>query len=157
MRPSAPPTGATPIAVLGAGSWGTALAVQFARSGHPTQLWGRDPEQLRQLAATRRNERYLPGVPFPERLTIEPDFAAAVTGARDLLIVVPSHALRATLERLQPRLAPGQRVAWATKGFELSSGRLPHEVAREVLGPGVPIAVLSGPTVAREVGPVTTI
>jgi glycerol-3-phosphate dehydrogenase (NAD(P)+) len=147
-----PTAGSTPITVLGAGSWGTALAVQFARSGRQTQLWGRDPEQLRILAATRRNERYLPGVAFPERLTIEPDFAAAVAAAQDLLIVVPSHALRTILERLRPLLTRGQRVAWATKGFELTSGRLPHEVAREVLGPGVPIAVLSGPTFAQEVG-----
>ena len=146
------PAGSAPIAVLGAGSWGTALAVQFARSGRPTLLWGRDAAQLRQLAATRRNDRYLPGVAFPEGLAVEPDFAAAVVGARDVLIAVPSQALRATLVRLQPLLRPAQRVAWATKGFELASGRLPHEVAREVLGPRVPIAVLSGPTFAQEVG-----
>ena len=141
-----------PIAVLGAGSWGTALAIQFARTGHPTLLWGRDATQLALLARERVNARYLPGAAFPAALDVEPDLARAVARATDLLIAVPSRAFRATLEALKPRLAAGQRLAWATKGFELASGRLPHEVAREVLGPDVPIAVLSGPTFAAEVG-----
>ncbi len=141
-----------PIAVLGAGSWGTALAIQFARAGRPTFLWGRDPAQLAVLAAERRNARYLADAPFPPRLVVEPEFDRAVGAALDLLIAVPSHAFRETLERLAARLQPGQRVAWATKGFELDSGLLPHEVARQVLGEEVPIAVLSGPTFAREVG-----
>jgi glycerol-3-phosphate dehydrogenase (NAD(P)+) len=141
-----------PIAVLGAGSWGTALAIQFARSGRPTVLWGRDPAQLAALAASRRNARYLPDAAFPPGLAVEPDLGRAVGAALDILIAVPSDAFRETLERLAPRLRPGQRVAWATKGFELASGLLPHQVARQVLGPEVPIAVLSGPTFAREVG-----
>ena len=146
------PASSAPIAVLGAGSWGSALAIQFARSGRPTLLWGRDPAHLAALAAERCNTRYLPDAAFPERLAVEPDFGRAVADALDVLIAVPSHAFRATLERLKPLLKPGQRVAWATKGFELDSGRLPHEVAREVLGPDVPVAVLSGPTFASEVG-----
>jgi glycerol-3-phosphate dehydrogenase (NAD(P)+) len=146
------PSVAAPIAVLGAGSWGTALAIQFARAGRPTLLWARDPAHVERLATTRGNDRYLPGVPFPEGLAVEPDLARAVGAALDLLIAVPSHAFRETLARLRPLLRPGQRVAWATKGFELTSGKLPHEVAREVLGAEVPIAVLSGPTFAQEVG-----
>jgi glycerol-3-phosphate dehydrogenase (NAD(P)+) len=146
------PSAAAPIAVLGAGSWGTALAVQCARAGRPTLLWARDPAHIERLATTRGNDRYLPGVPFPAGLAVEPDLARAVGAALDLLIAVPSHAFRETLARLRPLLRPGQRVAWATKGFELTSGKLPHEVAREVLGAGVPIAVLSGPTFAQEVG-----
>ena len=141
-----------PIAVLGAGSWGTALAIQFARAGRPTVLWGRDPAGLARLAAERRNARYLPDAAFPPGLAVEPDFEHAVRAALDILVAVPSHAFRETLARLAPRLRPGQRVAWATKGFELGSGLLPHQVARETLGPEVPIAVLSGPTFAREVG-----
>jgi glycerol-3-phosphate dehydrogenase (NAD(P)+) len=146
------PSVAAPIAVLGAGSWGTALAIQFARAGRPTLLWARDPAHVQRLATTRGNDRYLPGVPFPAGLALEPDLARAVGAALDLLIAVPSHAFRETLARLRPLLRPGQRVAWATKGFELTSGKLPHEVAREVLGAEVPIAVLSGPTFAQEVG-----
>jgi len=146
------PASSAPIAVLGAGSWGSALAIQFARSVRPTLLWGRDPSHLAALAADRRNTRYLPDAPFPAQLAIEPDFGRAVADAVDILLAVPSNGFRATLERLRPLLKPGQRVAWATKGFELSTGRLPHEVAREVLGPDIPVAVLSGPTFASEVG-----
>jgi glycerol-3-phosphate dehydrogenase (NAD(P)+) len=141
-----------PIAVIGAGSWGTALAIQFARAGRPTVLWGRAEDDPEKLARDRRNERYLPDAEFPPDLMVEPDLARAVATANDILVVVPSSALRAVLTSLRPLLSPGARVAWATKGFELSTGKLPHQVAREVLGPSVPIAVLSGPTFAKEVG-----
>jgi glycerol-3-phosphate dehydrogenase (NAD(P)+) len=141
-----------PIAVLGAGSWGTALAIQFARGGRPVRLWGRDRERLTAMAAGRRNERYLASAQFPDSLQVEPDLARALAGARDVLIVVPSHAFRALLSQLAPHLAPDMHVAWATKGFEHGSLQLPHQVAREVLGAERRVAVLSGPTFAREVG-----
>jgi glycerol-3-phosphate dehydrogenase (NAD(P)+) len=141
-----------PIVVLGAGSWGTALAIQFARSGRPTLLWGRTEDNPAELARARRNERYLPGIEFPLSLAVEPDLGRAVASGDDLVVVVPSSALRAVLQQLKPLLGPHSRVAWASKGFELSTGKLPHQVAREVLGPNVPNAVLSGPTFAREVG-----
>lgn len=140
------------VTVLGAGSWGTALAVQFARSGRPTRLWGRDRAQMGLMAKARRNERYLPSGTFPDALQVQPDLEAALEGARDLLIAVPSHAFRALLMRIAPLLAPEMQLAWATKGFELATGLLPHQVAREVLGAGRSVAVLSGPTFAREVG-----
>jgi glycerol-3-phosphate dehydrogenase (NAD(P)+) len=140
------------VAVLGAGSWGTALAIQFARGGRPVRLWGRDRERLAAIAASRRNERYLPTATFPDSLEVESELARALAGARDVLIVVPSPAFRSVLAGLAPHLTPAMHVAWATKGFELDSGRLPHQVAREVLGPERRIAVLSGPTFAREVG-----
>jgi glycerol-3-phosphate dehydrogenase (NAD(P)+) len=141
-----------PIAVLGAGSWGTALAIQFARGGRPVRLWGRDRERLAAMALSRRNERYLASARFPDSLRISPDLPAALAGARDVLLVVPSQAFRALLEQLAPLLTPAMHVAWATKGFEQGSLTLPHQVAREVLGPERRIAVLSGPTFAREVG-----
>lgn len=141
-----------PIAVLGAGSWGTALAIQFARGGRAVRLWGRDGERLAAMARARRNERYLPSVPFPDALAVEADLRTALTLARDVLIVVPSPAFRSLLGALAPQLEPEMHVAWATKGFELATGLLPHQVAREVLGPERRIAVLSGPTFAREVG-----
>jgi glycerol-3-phosphate dehydrogenase (NAD(P)+) len=140
------------IAVLGAGSWGTALAIQFARSGHPTRLWGRDSAQLADMARERRNVRYLSEGAFPESLSVTPDIGAALEGAQDIVISVPSHALRSLLTELAPRLTAGVRLAWATKGFELDTGKLPHQVAREVLGDKFPVAVLSGPTFAKEVG-----
>jgi glycerol-3-phosphate dehydrogenase (NAD(P)+) len=140
------------VAVLGSGSWGTALAVHLARTGHRTILWGIESEELDAMARERVNARYLPGVRLPGGVEIEHDFARSVTQADQLLVVVPSHAFREVLERVKPLLRPGQRVAWATKGFELSTGKLPHDVAAEVLGPSVPTAVLSGPTFAKEVG-----
>jgi len=142
---------ADPIAVVGAGSWGTALAIQLAREGHRTFLWGRDPEQLRAMQLARRNPRYLPGAEFPSGLVVEADLSTVLSEARDVLVAVPSHAFRETLVLLRSRLRPEMRIGWATKGFELRTGLLPHQVAREVLGPRA-TAVLSGPTFAKEVG-----
>lgn len=99
----------------------------------------------------RENKRYLPGATFPPNLTAYPDLAECLQGARDILVVVPSHGLRDTLTRIRPMLTPDSRICWATKGFELSTGKLPHQVAAEVLGPEFPVAVLSGPTFAKEV------
>jgi len=149
---STPAEQATPVTVLGAGSWGTALAIQFARSGRRTRLWGRDHERLRAMQRIRRNERYLAGGEFPPSLEVEPDLATALQGARDVLVVVPSHAFRTLLGEIAPYLAPDMRLAWATKGLELDTGRLPHQIAHEVLGSQRAVAVLSGPTFAREVG-----
>jgi glycerol-3-phosphate dehydrogenase (NAD(P)+) len=103
------------------------------------------------MAATRRNERYLSAA-FPASLVVEPDLEAALAGARDALIAVPSHAFRGMLRQLLPHLTADTRLAWATKGFELDTGLLPHQVARDVLGSTRAVAVLSGPTFAREVG-----
>lgn len=140
------------ITVLGAGSWGTALAIQCARAGNRVRLWGRSAQQRTALGAERVNRRYLPNAPFPPGLEVAPDLRAALEGADDVLVAVPSHAFREVLESIRDLLTPGQRLCWATKGFEIASGRLPAEVAREVLGTGRPTAVLSGPTFAREVG-----
>jgi glycerol-3-phosphate dehydrogenase (NAD(P)+) len=115
-------------------------------------LWGRNAEQLRALARDRTNVRYLPGAAFPESLSIEQDLSAALKDAVDVLVVVPSHSFRTLLTQIAPKLDAGARVAYATKGFELETGKLPHQVAREVLGPARATAVLSGPTFAKEVG-----
>jgi len=104
------------------------------------------------MVEDRENKRYLPDVEFPPNLTAHPDLEECLKGARDILVVVPSHGLRDTLTKIKPMLGPDTRVCWATKGFELSTGKLPHQVAAEVLGPDIPVAVLSGPTFAKEVG-----
>jgi glycerol-3-phosphate dehydrogenase (NAD(P)+) len=103
------------------------------------------------MRESRCNVRYLPDAAFPENLEITASLDDALQGARDALIAVPSHAFRATLESISPRLQPATRVAWATKGFEISSGKLPHQVVSEVLHARTG-AVLSGPTFAKEVG-----
>jgi glycerol-3-phosphate dehydrogenase (NAD(P)+) len=139
-------------AVVGAGSWGTALALQFARNGCDVRLWGRDAAQLEAMARARSNERYLPGIAFPDNLRPVSSLALCLDRVRDILVAVPSHGLRETLVALRPYLSDASRVCWATKGFELHTGRLPHQVAAEELGADRPVAVLSGPTFAREVG-----
>jgi glycerol-3-phosphate dehydrogenase (NAD(P)+) len=138
--------------VIGAGSWGTALAIQFARGGRDVRLWGRDTKQIREMARSGSNQRYLPGALFPDNLHPVPDLSECLDGVRDILIAVPSHGLRETLTVIKPQLSNDARISWATKGFELTTGKLPHEVAAECLGKDRPIAVLSGPTFAKEVG-----
>src|ERR1700735_2872319 len=93
-----------PMTVIGAGSWGTALAIQLAREGRPTQLWGRDGVQLDAMRRARRNARYLPDAEFPDLLRVATDLRTALHGARDALIAVPSHAFRATLALIEPPL-----------------------------------------------------
>ena len=107
---------------------------------------------LEAMVEDRENKRYLPGVEFPAGLSACPDLAQCLDGVGDVLVVVPSHGLRDTLKQIKPLLGSGSRICWATKGFELSTGKLPHQVAAEVLGPDIPVAVLSGPTFAKEVG-----
>jgi len=139
------------VAVLGAGSWGTALAALIARHGHRTVLWGRDAAQIAALDATHENARYLPGVPLPDSLRATADLASSLQGADLVLVVVPSHAFAETLRALAPHRPAHAGVAWATKGFEPGSGRFLHEVAGEVLGADVPLAVVTGPSFAKEV------
>ncbi len=106
---------------------------------------------MKKVASDRSNERYLPGVGFPDNLHPELDLNSCLDNVQDTLIVVPSHGLRETLKTIKPMLAPDSRICWATKGFELSTGELPHQVAEDVLGADRPMAVLSGPTFAKEV------
>lgn len=140
-----------PMAVLGAGSWGTALALRLARNGHPTRLWGHDPAAITRLTTERENRRYLPDIPFPPGLFPRADLATAVAGTSLVLLAVPSHACGATLARLQPLLPATTGLAWATKGLEHGSGRFLHEVTADQLGADWPMAVISGPSFAREV------
>lgn len=104
------------------------------------------------MAERRENERYLPDAVLPDSLIVYTDLKACIRDVGEILVSVPSHALRETLELIRPDLKDDARICWATKGFELTSGKLPHQVAAEVLGADRPIAVLSGPTFAKEVG-----
>lgn len=138
------------LVVVGAGSWGTALAILFARNQVTTRLWGHLPDHMRLLQNTRSNEEFLPGILFPEALHPCVKLEQAMGISKDVLVVVPSHVFVPVLKQLQPFIQPGSRVAWATKGLETGSARLLHESAREILGEHVPLAVISGPTFARE-------
>jgi len=141
---------AASIAVLGAGSWGTALAVLLSRKNFAVRLWGHLPAHIEALQKERENRYFLPGIPLPPSLRPEPELARAVAGVEEVLVVVPSHAFRGVLEGLVGLIPAGASLSWATKGFEPGTRSLLHEVAREVLG-AREYAVLSGPTFAKEV------
>lgn len=138
------------IAVLGPGSWGTALAILLARHGAEVCLWGHDPEEVAALVRDRENKRFLPGIPLPDRLQPGDDLAACLDGADEVLVVVPSHAFAAVVRRIAELCPELRSLSWATKGFDPASGRLLHQVARELL-PHTHLAVVSGPTFAKEV------
>lgn len=142
---------AVKVAVLGAGSWGTALASLLARNGHDTVIWGRDANQVRSINEAHENTRYLPGISLPESLKASTDLADTVRDADFILVVTPSHAFKETIQALAPHRKPGVGVAWASKGFEPGSGRFLHEVADGILGAEVPLAVVTGPSFAKEV------
>ena len=141
----------TTAAVLGAGSWGTALAMLLSRNGHPCILWGHRREHVTTLAANRTNARYLPKFTFPELLQVSDSLSATVKAADIILLAVPTHAFRELLRAVAPCLPARARIAWATKGLEINTGQLLHEVVGDVLGTVIPAAVLSGPTFASEV------
>lgn len=139
-----------PISVLGAGSYGTALAIALSRNGSPVYLWSHNPQHCSQMQVERQNQRFLPEIAFPSSLHIESDLESAVKKSRDLLIVVPSHVFSEILDKIRPYLQPDHRIIWATKGLEHHSGRLLQEVVEDKLGKNYPLAVLSGPTFAKE-------
>ena len=138
------------VSVLGAGSYGTALAFCFARNGHKVIMWGRDEEQIANMQSHRQNLKYLPGADFPEALEVTSDLEYAVTNADIHLVVVPSHVFASTLNSIKPMLPIEAKICWATKGLEPETGRLLQDVAHETLGEHHKYAVLSGPTFAKE-------
>jgi len=137
-------------AVIGAGSWGTALACVLSRNGVATTLWGRNAEQVARMQNMRCNTQYLPNIAFPDALKLNSNLEETVSNNRDILIAVPSHAFRQTLAQIAPYLDDHARLIWATKGFESETGKLLHVVVEEVLGKQYPAAMVSGPTFAAE-------
>ncbi len=122
------------IAVLGAGSWGTALAVLRARNGHAVVLWGHDAAHMARMAHDRCNRVFLPDVPFPENLSVSDDLVTLARVTQHFLLAVPSHAFRSVLTALQPHLSDEAVIAWATKGLDAGSGKLLSQVADDILG-----------------------
>lgn len=139
------------IAVLGAGSWGTAMAISMARAGHSVTLWGHNASHINALQKDHCNARFLPNRNFPSTLKVSDNLQKTVSEHRFLMIAVPSHAFRETLLKCQPYLLDDTIVTWITKGFETDTGLLAHEVVFETLGKNTPIALVSGPSFALEV------
>lgn len=140
-----------PIAVLGAGSWGSALTLYLSRREPEVRLWSVIPEEITAINNDRSNKQYLPGIDFPKSIKASADLAATLHNVQDILLAVPSIGYRNTLSLLKPLLQPGMRLLSATKGLDESTSQLPNEMVEEILGTAYPFAVLSGPTFAREV------
>lgn len=138
------------ISVFGSGSYGTSLALSLARKGIDVLLWGFLKEETDVLCSERENKKYLPGIKFPNNLDITNDLALAVSSSDVLLIVVPSMFFASTLKSIKLYLKNTHKIVWATKGLEKDTGRLLGEVAQEILGESTPLAVMSGPTFAKE-------
>lgn len=145
------------ITIIGAGAWGTALAISFSDS-HRVTLWSRESEQVEEMRATRTNQSFLPDISLPGNIELTADFFPALAVSDLAIVALPTAALRETLQQIAklPEHVPGGYkagfgVIWACKGFEAATSKLPHEVAAEVLPRGVPCGVLSGPSFAKEV------
>lgn len=139
------------ISVLGAGSWGTALAIQAARNGNQTMLWGHLPEHIANLAKDRQNKRYLAGLDFPDTLEVTDKLEEVAEFSDVLLISVPSHVFKQTLVNIKPFVGEQVKIAWASKGFNPETGELLHQIVANVFSVNTPAAVLSGPSFAQEV------
>ena len=140
------------LTIIGAGIWGTALAVQFADRGCKVNLWGRNQALMKKTAVSRYNEAYLPNTRLPDGIKCHQDFAAAVANGNILLLVTPTATIRQLVERINPLLNDRhQGIAWACKGVEADSGCWIHEVVSETLECELPLAAVSGPSFAHEV------
>ncbi len=139
-----------PIAVLGAGSYGTALAILLANNGNKTHLWARDPVQIQSMKDSGFNQKYLPEIPLPSNVELFDNFESAVKDVTDLLIVTPSHAFAQTLERIEKFGVDKPRIVWACKGLEPDTGNFLMSQVADKFGDDLPKAVLSGPTFAKE-------
>ncbi len=140
------------ISVYGAGSWGTALALQLARNNINVLLWDFNAAYIADYQAARENIHFLAGIPFPDNLQCTDKLEACIQHSACQLIVVPSHGFRHLLEQLSPQLIKNQHsIIWATKGLEVGTGKLLHEVVEEIVDKDIPYGVVSGPTFALEV------
>ena len=140
-----------PIAVLGAGSWGTALAIHLSRAGHDVLLWGNEAEHIQLLIEQRCNQQYLPDSIFPDSLQLTADIEKALASPAWVLLAIPSHVYRPFLRKNGHLFNEETGIAWASKGLEQGTGKLIHQVMAEELPQCKRLAVMSGPTFAKEV------
>lgn len=139
-----------PISIIGAGAWGSALAIHLARKHQEVRIWAYEKQQVSEINTNRTNKRYLPGIIFPSNITCIDDYQEVLSGTEDILIVVPSVAFHTTLKKMQPYLQDNQRLIWASKGLDSEKHQLLNEVVKNVVG-NREMAVLSGPSFAKEV------
>ena len=139
-----------PISVLGSGSWGTALALQLSDKNSEVKMWGRNPDNVKKINNSRENERYLPGVKLPNNIKLYSDLEKATDDSQNILIATPSNDFRNILIKLK-NLDKKFNICWATKGFEVDTGLLPHNICEEIFSSKQNMAVISGPSFASEV------
>lgn len=139
-----------PIAVLGAGSFGTALAVLLAKNGNQTRLWARNSSQIQAMKKSGINQKYLSDIELPKNLQLFDSVEATLNNVTDILIVTPSHAFSSTLSDIKKHTSRDVRIVWACKGLEPDTGNFLMDQVVESFGSSQPKAVLSGPTFARE-------
>lgn len=144
-------SGHGPVTVVGAGSWGTALAIHMASAGSEVTLWGNEPGHMARLQQERCNQQYIPDIPFPDTLKVQADLERALTSASWILLAIPSYAFRSFLAKASAFIDKDTAVTWASKGLEEGTGKLLHQVVKEELPRCSKFAVISGPTFAREV------
>lgn len=140
----------SPIAVLGAGSWGSALALLLARNNMLVRLWGHQDQHMNNLIAMRENSKHLPGFGFPQHLELCADIESALTDIQDVLIVVPSHAFVPLLHLIKQHVQVAPRILWGTKGIEPDSTQLLSQCVTDIFG-AIPMGIISGPSFAKEV------
>lgn len=141
----------SPIAVLGAGSWGSAMALTLARNANFVKLWCKESALAEAIRVEKKNSRYLPGFIFPENIEVSDQLSEVLNGVDDILIVVPSHAFREVLLEVKKLASPNVRIAWGTKGLDPSSCRLLGDVVTEIFPKETSMLVLAGPSFAKEV------
>ena len=140
-----------PIAVIGAGSWGTSLAMLLASNEQSVNIWGWDDDQLQIMHKQRCNHRYLPYIPFPDSLTVTFDAQSTLKDTNDILLAVPAKGIQATLKTIEPYVHANSRIILASKGLDPITLSPLHEIVCNELGKDIPLSVISGPTFAIEV------
>lgn len=139
------------LTVIGAGAWGTALAIHVAKNGYNVTLWGKGDAEMQTLVRSRQNQSYLPGIFFPDNLTVGGDWQSIGCLADDVLLAVPSHVFQLVLSGIHRHFTSKTRLIWATKGLDAKHHRVLEDVVLEVCGVSQAYAVLSGPSFAMEV------
>lgn len=138
----------TTVAILGAGSWGSAVAIHLAQLGNRVMLWGHNPQHVHDMLNQHCNQRYLPDTPFPAALIPTADLHECLNEASEVIIAVPSHAFAGLLEKIAKR---PNGLSWLTKGIDPASHELLSQLVAKKWGDDLPFAVISGPSFAREV------
>ena len=141
----------SPIAVLGAGSWGSALAIHLGNNGQIVHLWDHDATHMQNLQQDKCNQRHLPGHTLTDNIQLETELAATVKASQDIVVAVPSAAFTSIVTQLKPLLTPSHRILWASKGLMPDSHELPRKYVQQILGQNRAHAILSGPSFAKEV------